>query len=166
MDRQPSLIHPFLTRSHQRLFHVIDILIGRTFIHVTLEVVKLSSNMIFPTMWYVRPAKAQTSLRIRAVWSEPLIVAWIFYDSKATDRTSFGVSKLKRRPHRLVWVYTFQMLHCWKWHVAAQLLIGRCRPYFLHYNKKRQRNHMAIVFKQAFKRANKAIQITVRQRFP
>ena len=27
--------------------------------------------MRFPTMWYVRPAKAQTSLRIRAVWSEP-----------------------------------------------------------------------------------------------
>ena len=27
----------------------------------------LSSGMKFPTMWYVRPAKAQTSLRIRAV---------------------------------------------------------------------------------------------------
>ena len=26
-----------------------------------------SLNMRFPTMWYVRPAKAQTSLRIRAV---------------------------------------------------------------------------------------------------
>ena len=34
----------------------------------------------FPTMWYVRPAKAQTSLRIRTVWSEPLFVAWIFYE--------------------------------------------------------------------------------------
>ena len=58
----------------------------------------------FPTMWYVRPAKAQTSLRICAVWSEPLLVAWIFYDCKATDWTSFGVSKLNRRPLRLVWV--------------------------------------------------------------
>ena len=28
---------------------------------------KLSRDMRFPTMWYVRPAKAQTSLRIRAV---------------------------------------------------------------------------------------------------
>ena len=64
--------------------------------------------MRFPTMWYVRPAKAQTSLRIRAVWSEPLLVAWIFYDFQATGLTPFGVSKLtcKRRLHRLVWVYS------------------------------------------------------------
>ena len=48
------------------------------------------------------------SLRIRAVWSEPLLVAWIFYECSATDRTKFGVSKLKRRLHRLVWVYTCQ----------------------------------------------------------
>ena len=26
----------------------------------------MSRDMIFPTMWYVGPAKAQTSLRIRA----------------------------------------------------------------------------------------------------
>ena len=30
--------------------------------------------MRFTTIWYVRPAKAQTSLRIRAVRSEPLLV--------------------------------------------------------------------------------------------
>ena len=29
----------------------------------------------FPTMWYVRTEKAQTSLRIRAVCSEPLLIA-------------------------------------------------------------------------------------------
>ena len=42
----------------------------------------LSQCMSFPTMWYVRPAKPQISLRIhvRAVWSEPLLVAWIFYE--------------------------------------------------------------------------------------
>ena len=40
----------------------------------------LGRNMRFPTMWYVRQAKVQISLRIRAVWSEPLLVAWIFYD--------------------------------------------------------------------------------------
>ena len=39
----------------------------------------LSRDMRFSTMWYVRPAKAQTSLRIRAVWSDPLLVAWIIY---------------------------------------------------------------------------------------
>ena len=39
----------------------------------------MSSNMRFPTMWYVRPAKPQISLRICAAWSEPLLDAWIFY---------------------------------------------------------------------------------------
>ena len=68
----------------------------------------LSCGMRFPTMWYVRPAKVQTSLRICAVWSEPLLVAWIFYDYYATDQAWFGVSKLQRRPHRLVWVNTCQ----------------------------------------------------------
>ena len=35
----------------------------------------LSHNIRFPTMWHVRPAKAQTSLTICAVLSEPLLVA-------------------------------------------------------------------------------------------
>ena len=69
---------------------------------------KISQCMRFPTMWYVRPANAQTSLRIRAVWSEPLLVAWLFYDCKATDWTPFGVSKLKRKLQKLVRVYTCQ----------------------------------------------------------
>ena len=68
----------------------------------------MSRDTRFPKMWYVRPVKAQTSLRIRAVWSEPLLAAWVFYDSEATDWTSFGVSKLKRRLHMLIWVYTCQ----------------------------------------------------------
>ena len=33
--------------------------------------ITLSRDTRFPTMWYVRPAKSQISLRIRAVWSEP-----------------------------------------------------------------------------------------------
>ena len=40
----------------------------------------MSHGMGFPKKWYVRPAKAQTSLRIRAVWSKHLLVAWIFYE--------------------------------------------------------------------------------------
>ena len=68
----------------------------------------MSHDMGFPTMWYMRPTKSQISLRIRAGWSEPLLVAWIFYECWATDRASFGVSKLNRRLHRLVWVYTCQ----------------------------------------------------------
>ena len=38
----------------------------------------MSCDMRFPTVCYVRPARAQTSLRMRAVCSEPLLVAWIF----------------------------------------------------------------------------------------
>ena len=41
---------------------------------------KMSQCMVFPTIRHVRPAKPQISLRIRAVWSEPLLVAWVFYD--------------------------------------------------------------------------------------
>ena len=40
----------------------------------------MSHDMRLPTMWYVRPAKAQTSLCIRTDWSEPLLVAWVFYE--------------------------------------------------------------------------------------
>ena len=39
-----------------------------------------SQYMKFPTMWYVRPAKPQISLHIGAVWLEPLLVAWLFYE--------------------------------------------------------------------------------------
>ena len=56
----------------------------------------MSCDMRFPTMWYMRPAKTQTSLSIPAVCSE-----------KATLQTVYGVVKLIRRLHRLV-VYTCQ----------------------------------------------------------
>ena len=73
--------------------------------------------MRFPTMWYVQPAKPQISLRIRAVWSEPLLVVWVFYDCLATDWTPIGASKLKRRLQRLVRVYT-----CQKCHIVGNLM--------------------------------------------
>ena len=69
---------------------------------------KLSQCMRIWTMCYVRQPKPQISLRLRAVWSEPLLVAWVFYDCSATDWTLFGNSKLKRRLQRLVRVYTCQ----------------------------------------------------------
>ena len=68
----------------------------------------MSHGMRFPALWHARPAKAQTSLRIRAFWSEHLLVAWIFHDCWTTGRISFGVSKLNMGLHRLVWVYTCQ----------------------------------------------------------
>ena len=83
--------------------------------------IHMSRGMRFPTMWFVRPAKPQISLRIRAVWSEPLLVAWIFYDCLATGWTLFGVSKLKRRLHRLAESTLVKLPHCRKSHVMAQL---------------------------------------------
>ena len=80
-----------------------DIKKSRTFI-----IKEMSQCMRFPTMWYVRQAKPQISLRIRAVWSEPFLVAWVFYVCYATDWTPFGVCKLKMRLYMLVWVYTCQ----------------------------------------------------------
>ena len=55
--------------------------------------------------------RLRSACALCAVQSEPLLVAWIFYECSATDWKSFGVSKLKRRLHRwlrLVWVYTCQ----------------------------------------------------------
>ena len=72
------------------------------------NIYNLSQCMRFPAMWYLRPAKPQISLLRRAVWSEPLLVTWVFYDCQATNWTPFGVSKLKRWLQRLVWVYTCQ----------------------------------------------------------
>ena len=82
----------------------------------------LSSGMRFPTMWYVLPAKPQISLRLCTVWSEPLLVACIFFECLATDITTFGDSKLQRRLHRLVWVDTCQ---------NATLLEITCRGSFV-----------------------------------
>ena len=81
---------------------------ARCYIGPDLDTNYLSHAMRFPTMWYVRSAKSQTSLRICAVWSELLLWAWIFYDCKATYQTAFPVSKLKKRLHRLLWVSTCQ----------------------------------------------------------
>ena len=55
-----------------------------------------SRGMRFPTMWYVRPAKPQISLRICAVWSEPLLVAWISMNIKLLTEHRFEFLSLKR----------------------------------------------------------------------
>ena len=50
---------------------------------------------------------AQFAQRLLYSLSEKVNIL-IFYEFKASDRTSFGVSKFKRRLRRLVWVYTCQ----------------------------------------------------------
>ena len=100
--------------------------------------VPFSLYMRFPTIWYVRPAKAQISLLLRAVWSEPLLVAWIFYECKAAGWTSFGVSKLKRKLPRLVCVYICQ---------NATLLEITCHGSFVHFSLY---HHLFIIFTVLF----------------
>ena len=80
----------------------------------------MSSDMKFPIRWHVRPAKAHTSLRIRAVWSEPLLVARIFLWVLRYWLNIIWVSKLERILHRLLRVIP----HCWKSHVAAHIQHG------------------------------------------
>ena len=80
----------------------------------------LSRDMRFLAMWYVRPAQAQTSLRKRAVWSEPLLVTYIFYvwiswhlefPSLKWGCTGSSESTLVKMPH------------FWKSHVMAHFFL-------------------------------------------
>ena len=106
----------------------------------------LSGNMRFTTMWYVQPAKPHISLCIHAVWSEPLLVAWVFYECWATEWTPFGVSKLKWWLHRLVWVYTFQNATLFEITCNSSFLIYLCMHMYsyccLHYVKASQIKHL------------------------
>ena len=55
----------------------------------------MSSNIRFPTMWHVLPAKAQTSLRKCAVWSEPLLVACLFNEVSLWPNSILEILSLK-----------------------------------------------------------------------
>ena len=56
-----ACIHVHITGNVLFLIRLITIIL------ITVDVqVNLGRGMRFPTMWYVRPTKAQTSLRIRA----------------------------------------------------------------------------------------------------
>ena len=49
---------------------------------------EISNNVVCATN------KTSDSLRIRADWSEPLLVARVFYDCLATDLTSYGLTAI------------------------------------------------------------------------
>ena len=92
---------------HETLLQLVQWLLRRFFYinidgHLPEPRHEISNNVVSAT------TKAQTSLHVWAVWSEPLLVAWIFYDCLATDWPSFRISKLNRRHNRLIWVYTCQ----------------------------------------------------------
>ena len=93
-----------------------------------LSLLILSRGMGFPSMWYVRSAKPQISLRIRAVWSEHLLVAWTFLrNSKWCSVISLTVIEYSRLSSD--WAYAQAGLsicyshipRCWKSHVVSQL---------------------------------------------
>ena len=83
---------------------------------------QMSHDKRFPTMWYVRLTKPQVSLRIRAVWSGPMLVAYFMRVKLLTEHhleflilkggcTGSSESTLVKIPH------------CWKSHVAAQIIL-------------------------------------------
>ena len=82
----------------------------------------MSRGMRFPTMWYVRPTKPQISLRKRAVWSEPLLVAWVFLIVKLLTEHSLEFLSLKRGCRGSPESTLVKMSNWWKSHALAQLL--------------------------------------------
>ena len=85
----------------------------------------MSHDMRFPTMWYVRQAKAQTSLRIPTVWSEPLLVAWIFLSVKLLTEHRYEFLSLNGGCTCLSESTLVKMPHCWKSHVVAQMCLAQ-----------------------------------------
>ena len=67
MNENRSPVSPSFDISISSLLIRATFINGATFHLKAMKKTYLSRNMRFPTMWYVPPAKAQTSLRIRAV---------------------------------------------------------------------------------------------------
>ena len=79
--------------------------------------------MRFPTMWYVRPTKAQTSLRICAVRSEPVLGALIFSTVKLLTEHHLEFLSFKRGCTGSSESTLVKIPHCWKSHVEAHLVM-------------------------------------------
>ena len=81
-----------------------------------------SHDTRFPKMWYVRPAKAQTSLRIRTDWSEPLLSLKYSMTVKLLTEHHLEFLSLKGGWTGSSESTLVKMPHYWKSHVTAQLL--------------------------------------------
>ena len=82
----------------------------------------MSRDMRFPTMWYVQPAKPQTSLCICAVDSEPLLVAEYSLSAKLLVKHHLEFLSLNGGCTGSSESALVKMPHCWKSHVAARIL--------------------------------------------
>ena len=90
----------------------------------------MSRDRRFLTMWYVWPAKPQISLHIRTVWSEPLLVAWIFCVSvNLLTEHHLEFLSLKGGCTGSSESTLVRMQLCWKSHVAAQLCFGSSKEW-------------------------------------
>ena len=92
---------------------------------LSLDVYQMSRDMRFPKMWYVRPAKAQTSLRIRADWSELLPESSMTV--KLLTKQHLEVLCLKGGCTGLSESTYVKMPHCWKSHAMAQMVFNSIR---------------------------------------
>ena len=91
------------------------------FWHVILII--MSSNMRFPTMWYVRRAEPQISLHIRAVWSEPLLAFEYSMNILLLTKQHFECLFLKGSCTGSSESTHVKMPHCWKSHARALIII-------------------------------------------
>ena len=81
---------------------------------------EISNNVV---CWYVRPAKAQTSLRGHTVWSEPLLVASVFYERKLLTEHHLEFLSLRWGCRGSSGSTHVKMPHCWKSHALAHLWV-------------------------------------------
>ena len=84
----------------------------------------MSRDMRFPTMWYVRPAKAQTILRIRANRSESLLVANYYMSVKLLIELNLVFQSLTGGCTGSFESTLVKMAHCWKSHVMVQIFLN------------------------------------------
>ena len=77
--------------------------------------------MRFPTMWYVRPAKAQTSLRIRQSDQSLCLSLEYYMNIKLLNEHKLEFLSLRAGYTDSSESIHVKMPHCWKSHVAAHL---------------------------------------------
>ena len=85
--------------------------------------VQMSHDMRFSTMWYVRPSKLPISLRIHAVWSEPLLSLEYSMNVKLLTEHHLEFLSLKWGCTGFSESTLVKMPHCWKSHVTAHFIL-------------------------------------------
>ena len=90
----------------------------------------MSHDNGFPTMWYVRLAKDQNSLRIGAIWSEPLLVIEHSMIVKLLTEHHLECLSLKGGCRGSSESTHVKMPHCWKSYTLAHIV---CTGFIFHF---------------------------------